>query len=200
MYDGDWSTYTGSMRNSDCTGGYWTVGGYSRIYEEAMWWAIARSNSNITVINNTPSSDYGGICGLCTDGILNNIESESNYYGSGYDHGGKWCGSCRDEPGKDGIWLAAVKLNGLDVPFDTKLCKDVEGVISFIGIFLIILIILALLLLFGFFLMLSIPLILSVSRVVIAVMMWLRRKRKSFGSDEDQSKLKQYLRSKKRKI
>jgi len=153
-------------------------------------------NNEIYTSGINTTSDYGGTCGLCTDGILNNAELKANYENSGYDYGGKWCGYCNLDVRRDDIWLAAVKEYGLTVPFDDELCEKIEGPIAIIAIFLIIIMLILLLALLFILLLIGIPIIITLTKTTIAIIMLIRRLRKVVKKKKTYQKLARLLRRK----
>jgi len=134
-------------------------------------------NNELIGSGSTSISDYGGTCGLCTDHVLNNDESKTSYYDTGYDYGGKWCGYCDLDETKDEIWIEVVKEYGLVAPFDTGLCDEIRGVITIAGIIMMIIMLILLVGLLFLLLLVGIPLIIMVTKGVVFTVEFIRRLR-----------------------
>lgn len=163
---------------------YWDKEGQSSVL--CFDGVLDNENFELQTSGDTSISDYGGSCGLCTDGILNNNELETNYQNSGYDYGGKWCGYCGLPTKKDETWLQAMKQYGLTVPFDPIYCKEIEGAATVVIIITIIIIII--LFLFLFFILFAI----GFSTIILTVNT-IRRLMKHAEDSETVRKLARFL-------
>ncbi|KKM25734.1 hypothetical protein LCGC14_1592010, partial [marine sediment metagenome] len=143
---------------------YWDRGAASLLCNNGV---LDDENNEIYTSNTNTISDYGGTCGLCADGILNNAEVQTNYDGTGFDYGGMWCGTCDSSGSKDEIWLAAIREFGLTVPFDQELCREIEGTITLAAIFMIIIMFIILIFLLFLAIAISIPLFIMMFKVVV---------------------------------
>ena len=174
--------------------GYWERGSSLLCYNGVK----DNENNELIGSGSTSISDYGGTCGLCTDGILNNDETSTNYGGTGFDYGGKWCGVCDATASVDDIWITVVKENGLSVPLDTELCREVEGTITLAAIFMIIIMIILLLLLVVVLIVILIPMFAGGTKVTVAMIGLFRRIKAIAKKKKAIQRLAKILRKKRR--